>query len=277
MGSKNVTSKTETITPKKAQLYLESNTHNRHLREKTVEYYAQLMRNGEWKLNGKTIVISNDGILLDGQHRLHACVRAGSSFRTVVVRGPEDEVFGTIDGGINRTAGDVVGREGYAHANRKAAIARVLLALLDADEHPDEVKPQLKTKRSPLHILDYVIDNDDLLTEACNVIRQDDGPNICKPPALFGAMYAYLALKNHKKAKEFFEQITSGANIGRDDPAARLRRTLIGALNMTGVKRKKTWLMAIVIKAWNAFLRGKSVGNLKFSDSEKWPKTRARK
>lgn len=276
MASKT-TSKIETITPKKAQLYLESNTHNRRVREKTVDFYAKQMENGEWKVNGKNIVFSNEGVLLDGQHRLLACVRANTSFKTYVVRGAEDDCFGTIDQGITRTGGDIVGREGFSHANRKAAAVRVLLAMQEVDGVIEGYKPQLATKRPHLEILAAVMEHDDLLDEACAAVRQDDGPRLLKPPAVFVALYTIFALKNRRKAAEFFEQLTSGANLERDDPAAKLRKTLIGALSLKNVKRKKTYILAITVKAWNAFLKGTSVGQFKFSESEKWPKIRARR
>ena len=133
MGKQSITSKVETITPKKAQIYLESNTNNRRVRQKTVDFYARIMSSGAWKLNGKTIVISNEGVILDGQHRLQACVNSGATFQTVVVRGPEDECFGTIDQGVVRTGGDIVGREGYSQSKRKAAATRVMLAIDEVD------------------------------------------------------------------------------------------------------------------------------------------------
>jgi len=277
MGRETVTSKTETINPKKAKVYLEANTNNRRIREKTVEFYSRIMKDGKWKLNGNTIVISNAGVILDGQHRLEACVRSGADFRTVVVRGPEDEVFGTIDQGVMRTGGDIVGREGYTNANRKAAASRVLLAMLDADGGVEGFKPNLGLKRPHVEILDFVVEHDVLLSEACEAIRIDEGPSICKPAAVFVALYAFFGLKNRTQAQAFFTQVTGGEDLSKTDPAYKLRKTLIGALSVSGVRRKKTWLLAITIKAWNAFLRGGTVGQLKFSESEKWPKTRARR
>ena len=277
MGKQSITSKVETITPKKAQIYLESNTNNRRVRQTTVDFYARIMSSGAWKLNGKTIVISNEGVILDGQHRLQACVNSGATFQTVVVRGPEDECFGTIDQGVVRTGGDIVGREGYSQSNRKSAATRVILAIDEVDGGIEGFKPNLGLKRAHIEILDYVVENDDLLTEACNAVREDDGPSICKPPAVFVALYVFLAQKNRTKAKEFFEQLTSGENLNKSDPTYKLRKTLVGALSVTGVRRKKTWVLAITIKAWNAFLQGSTVGQLKFSETEKWPKTRARR
>jgi len=275
MASKT-TSKPETITSKKAQLYLESNTNNRKVRQKTVDFYAKQMKEGKWKNNGKSLVFSTDGTLLDGQHRLEACVQSGASFRTFVVRGADDDAFSTIDTGIGRTSGDIVGRAGYGNANRKAAAMRIILAMLEVDGHIEGPKPNLGVKRPHQEILDGVIEHDALLEEACLATRADDGPRLMKPPAAFCALYVVLAMKNRRKAIEFFGQLTSGANLERDDPAAKLRKTLIGALSLKNVRRKKTYLLAITIKGWNAFLQGRTVGNFKFSESEKFPKIRAR-
>jgi hypothetical protein len=269
--------RTETIDPKKAAKYLEANTHNRRLRPRTVTFYARQMAEGEWHLNGSALVFSNEGVLLNGQHRLHACIEADTPFKTIVVRGAADETFATIDQVAPRTSGDIVGREGYAQATRKAAAARVIMAIEDQEADGNGNKPALNVKQPHMDVLAAVERLDEYLTEGCSLILKDEGPTICKPPATFVALYVCFALKNRKKAREFFEQITSGEMLEKDDPVYKLRRTLIGAMAQPNVRRKKSWVMAITIKAWNSFLQVKKVQQLKFSEAEKWPRIRSRR
>lgn len=49
----NLQARVETITPDMAREYLKSNSMNRPLNDKTVNFYAQEMRAGNWKLMGK--------------------------------------------------------------------------------------------------------------------------------------------------------------------------------------------------------------------------------
>lgn len=63
------------VTPDDARKMLEYNTHNRKLRQSTVEKYAAAMLAGKWRLHHQGIAYtdeSKDRVLVDGQHRLYA-------------------------------------------------------------------------------------------------------------------------------------------------------------------------------------------------------------
>ena len=117
------TTRFEVITPDLAKDYLAKNTQNRRNNtpnERVVRSYMDDMKNGLWKINGSTIVFGESGRLLDGQHRLMACVKSGISFVTLVVRGIRDDVFDTIDIGLARTGGDllsIIGAPNYTAAS----------------------------------------------------------------------------------------------------------------------------------------------------------------
>lgn len=68
-----------TITPEKAKTLLVMNTKNRKLSRKLVQKYASDMAAGRWPYNGDPIRVSVSNVLLDGQHRLEACIAAAPS------------------------------------------------------------------------------------------------------------------------------------------------------------------------------------------------------
>ena len=88
-----------TITPAMAQEWAGLNTRNRPVRYTKVAQFARDMTAGKWMLNGETIKIASDGTILDGQHRLYACIQAEVPFETVVIRGLPMEAQDTIDTG----------------------------------------------------------------------------------------------------------------------------------------------------------------------------------
>jgi hypothetical protein len=107
------------VTPDVAQRWLnESNTHNRPLRNATVDRFAEAMKRGEWKLTAEPIAFCgpyNDecnepqGItLINGQHRLWAIVMSQVPAEMTVWWGCEAEEFTVIDQGATRTLGDVL-------------------------------------------------------------------------------------------------------------------------------------------------------------------------
>src|SRR3954453_8673381 len=65
------------VTVPVAQALLSMNTGNRPIIEKWVKTLADRMRRGAWILTGNTVIVASEGILNDGQHRLHAVVESG--------------------------------------------------------------------------------------------------------------------------------------------------------------------------------------------------------
>jgi len=99
--------KVETITPKTAKEYLETNVdHQRHVFHKKVSTYAGMMANGEWRLDGQAIKFAKNGranVLVDGQHRLLAIIESKKPIEMAVIRGLDKDSFWTQDQGVQRT------------------------------------------------------------------------------------------------------------------------------------------------------------------------------
>ncbi|WP_460985736.1 ParB N-terminal domain-containing protein, partial [Staphylococcus aureus] len=68
---------------------------------------------GDWKNAGDTIRFDKDGSLIDGQHRLLACVNTNLAQNFLIVYGLDSEVFDVIDNGKGRTNADVLGMKHY--------------------------------------------------------------------------------------------------------------------------------------------------------------------
>ena len=116
----------ETITPEMAKEMLLLNENNRKLRPSRVAQYADDMARGAWLITGEPIIL-NGTTLLNGQHRLAACVSANVPFTTAVFRGASTEVYRVLDSGLPRSAADVLNHEGVTSSNVTAAAARLVL------------------------------------------------------------------------------------------------------------------------------------------------------
>lgn len=114
------------ITPELAKEILAiANQDNRPLKKDHIKMLTTSLKNDEWMLNGESIAFSESGRLLDGQHRLTACVNSGKSFQTIVITGIEDEAaFGTIDIGKPRSVTDLMKLQGLPKAPLFSAIAK---------------------------------------------------------------------------------------------------------------------------------------------------------
>jgi hypothetical protein len=80
---------------------------NRSLRKNTVSHYAHAMARGEWRV-GQAIEFDCLGQLRNGHHRLNAVIAYGHSVDFMVVTGLPEDVFATMDIGLNRTMGDLL-------------------------------------------------------------------------------------------------------------------------------------------------------------------------
>lgn len=98
----------ELITPDMAREYLSVNKNNRSLRSDKVDTFARDMENGRWELSHQGIAFAESGELIDGQHRLHAILRANVPVQMMVTRGIPAASMQIIDRGDSRTVHDVL-------------------------------------------------------------------------------------------------------------------------------------------------------------------------
>lgn len=90
-----------TVTPEIATSWLDKNKENRAVNSSRVTQYSKAMKEGRWIENGQPIIVSDDGYLIDGQHRLNAIIKANATLDMLVVTLRE------VDGGGELTARNV--------------------------------------------------------------------------------------------------------------------------------------------------------------------------
>lgn len=97
-----------TVTPAMARVLLAKNwSENRPLRKKKVEEYAKIMSNGGWMLSPQGLIMTSDGTLINGQHRLMAVIRADVPVQFSVFTVDNKDVFKVLDQGANRNSSEV--------------------------------------------------------------------------------------------------------------------------------------------------------------------------
>ena len=117
----------ETITPDIAKTMLEqSDFENRGLRTHVVNLYAQDMRAGLWKMTGEPIVLNGTSVI-NGQHRLNACIVSETPFMTAVMRNADSDVYDVIDSGFKRTVSDLLKADGHTNWTTIASAARLVV------------------------------------------------------------------------------------------------------------------------------------------------------
>lgn len=114
------------VTPEQAKLWLDGANHgNRPHRGWWSAALAQVMKRGGYIQTHQGIAFTEDGRLLDGQHRLWAIVISGCAQEMAVFTGVDDRAFQVIDCGIKRTMADLTGL-----SKKTAEVCRVAATIL---------------------------------------------------------------------------------------------------------------------------------------------------
>ena len=93
----------EVIDPIKAKKYLERNIANRPPNKLKIQQYADDMLKNHWTESETNICFDTNGNLLNGQHRLMACILSGVKFTSSVRRNMDSSAFKNMDTGLPRS------------------------------------------------------------------------------------------------------------------------------------------------------------------------------
>lgn len=245
-----------TITPADAAAFLNNNTNNyRTLRAAVVARYAADMKDGNWVLTGAPIVFNGDGTLIDGQHRLQACVLANTPFTTVIMRQADSQTALAIDTGLKRKFSDHLRREGHHDVNNLAALIRLALKYDNGTIHTTETP-------SPHQLMSYFDTHSDISEWTAPGKRIRDHTGIRQTSASL-ALYltARLGGDETQDAYSFVDQTIAGTNFEQGSPILTLhkwaRRTASAAHQPDTIHQS-----AIVLKALNAWRQGVSLNML---------------
>lgn len=237
------------ITPDQAAAWLENNTHNRPLRQCRVAKYARAMERGLWRYNYQPIIVSRDGLILDGQHRLWACVESNAVFESDVVFGADSAIMDSIDMNATRSSGDQAHLGGVKNANVAASAA--LLILMFEDGNIDSVR---NTKLYPT--------NQEVISRASDPAIQASirvampSKHICRRLGASTFCHYVFHRQNAELADRFFAELASGAMLAEDNPVFQLRKRL-EENNRSRSKLPQDVIIALFFKAWQKYRANK--------------------
>lgn len=262
----------QTITPEIASKMLESNINNRRIDRKVVARYARDMENGNWQYNGDAIRFDKSGRLLDGQHRLLACIQSGKPFTTAVVRGLDDSAQLTIDAGKTRTMADVLGMAGE---NNATAFAAVLRAIYLTDHHGLEAAATYKSKPTNTELFEFYETVPQVRSVFDAAMNFKTVSHRLLTPQAYAALWWTFARRDSNAAVEFFDKLATGADLQPGNPILVLRNTLADPHNANnGTRAARRRVLALCVKAWNKWRVGSTVQLLRFGADETFPEAR---
>lgn len=274
--AEGVTPRTEwtVVTPELANKWLEeTNSKNRTVRQAYVERLAADMREGRWQgRNGEAIRFDKDGRLVDGQHRLYASVKANTPFESLVVYDVEPEAYSTIGIGSKKSLGDFLGPvAGEKNTALLAAALRLATMWLDGN--------LARTKEGKYHPtyarMEETLAENPAIRESVNwVTAHRETRRVLT--GTFACLIHFAAIKTEKRAQgeNFLSRLGDGLGLMEDDPVYQLRRFLLSQKGPTPGQRRagQQYVLALAIKAWNAYRNEEKLKLLKFSVNEEFPR-----
>lgn len=243
-----------TISPELAQFILEEkNGANRKVSATKVSEYIDAMNDKRWPVTGATIVFSKSGFLMDGQHRLLACVRAGVAIKTYVVFGIDDGAFAMMDIGRKRTNVDAFAIAKIPYPQVTAKATRWLAIF---DRNPEERGMSMTNDQALRWYEDNIQKQTmaDCARRAIAIEKSAKLTNAAIPAGSTAALLYSFALKSKKDMVEFSNVFSEGKAHGRA-----VMSCLRGAMERSGGRVHEVYRNAIIILAWNAFRNGKRV------------------
>ncbi len=253
------------ITPEVAEVLLGNNEGNRPIDKRVLDAYARDMEGSNWALTGEPVIISDRGEILDGQHRLNACMTSKQPFRTLLVKGiSRSEAFALMNTGKRRRFSDVLGTQGEQNTKVLQAAAKLLWtyyngALAVTKRYPTNTELQEILRLHP---------------DVRKYVSQVFLKSVKGPGSIMAALRYLLGVADEAKAEDFFSRLGSGAGLTEGSPILVLREKLLG--NKGADKLSQLETCACVVKSWNAFLTGRKINILKFVSrgpkAEQFPK-----
>lgn len=278
MTAGNITVTYELITPNLARELLEGNTHNRSVNQKRIRELAELHGTPFWKETGDPIRITDDGILVDGQHRLLAIAQSGVPVHYFIMRGVDLTAQEVIDTGSRRTLASMLQTRQEKNRTTLASAIKVIYHW----EHGGRSADGLDSV--PINVLLHFYDKNpgikDIARRTLRVNQAIHGGSA----AIALTMWLFDHIDG-EDASHFWEKLKSEYDHTEGDPISTLRKALLrdageasanrAAVGNRSSLRGQTWRAAVIIKAWNAYRRGEQVYRLQFSPGgsrpEKFP------
>lgn len=262
-------SETMLVTPAAAEwLINNANNGNRPLTKRRMAYFKKVIEDGAWELCSQGMSVSFEGLLNNGQHRLHGIVQSGRAVEVYFTFGEERQTaFRVLDSGMTTRGGsDTLAILGYKNTKNLAAAARVLLNILAGNYtalyRNDEVEEALKAHP---------------LLDECSAIgaRANSKFKGFFVPVIVASYIIRTQSKNASHWDEFMGRLMDGVGLKSRDPILVLRDSIMNdRLDARyNAAARSAGRAAAIILAWNCWIKGMSASThrLRWSADKPFP------
>lgn len=269
-GKKHPISEIVSMTPVLAQLLLDHNPINRPISESNSASLRNDIAGKRFLFNGESLVVSDTGNLLDGQHRCDTVIGTGIAIQTVIVFGVKEEARYTIDIGKPKTVPNFLSMDGHKDTNNLAAAVGYVLQYRKYQKlYTGSVLRPTKTE-----ILDAFEQlRDKGIEKSILRVANASKSRLGSRSILAFCHFMFKGRAGVDDADGFIDKILSGEGLRKGDPILACRNRLI-AMERGAPAHDRA---EIVIKSWNAHRRNETLTSVRVSGAKgsKLPKIEA--
>lgn len=244
------------------------NTNNRPIKHRNVVRFAEDMVEGRWAYTAEPIKIDRNGVMLDGQNRCYAVIRATEmserpiSIPVLIVRGLEPEAQDKMDTGSTRSVGDQLARRGVSSYSLTAAAVRVLCLYNNKGKGITHAA-----------MIDYFDANRSGIDGCVSTVHDLANTSGVNTSVLIAAKYLLLENVNDESAVDtFINEMLTGIGLEDGSPVLALRnRAQVAKMRREFINNYV--LLNMTLRVWNAWRKGdtmkkfpvwgRTVGNMK--------------
>jgi hypothetical protein len=258
------------VTPAIAAEMLRMNVGNRKVDTRKVSKYAQLISDGKWKDNGQTIGFDDELRLMNGQHRLMACIEAGIPFKTRIAWGVDPNSFDTIDVGKARSTGQVLLLAGEKNTLQLSSVLRMVIR--EEMGYEDVTSQGKKDYVESIDIVEALRRHPEARASVDRCVSQK-GLSAIMPVSVSGYLHYRVFASCASKIEEFLNRLSDGIDLSKTSPMRLLRERMLQYRGDASRRPTQAMTLALTVKAWNAHSRGLPMQLLRWMpEGEPFPK-----
>lgn len=250
------------ITPAMAEAFLEKSNGNRSLRQKTkLLAYKKDMLRGVWFYNGDSIRFSEQGVLLDGHHRLTACIETGVSFEADISVIPKSSLH-TIDKGGTRSDADSLVMD-YGYDKKEAGLLGASAKQIICHDLGHTNWPNPGGALSHVvtyHVIhEWIEANGQEIRFALDYVASLERPSIIIPAShIFSAFFMGCRIYPSDFVEGYLNKVFTGFGLTPDTTESHIRTALLQS--RMAQRKMPTYVAAMsVAKGMKSRMKGKNI------------------
>jgi len=241
------------VTPALALQWLRRNRANRRPIYRHIDFLMGQLRRGLWRFNGQSILFSDKGDLLDGQHRLAAIVATGIAAPAYVILGIDPAAFATIDSGRGRDAADALSIHGVGYSTHVAVAIRTALGV-----EVGGLNVRFLSKQPVETMLRFAEEHPRLVERAQHYAKQrlSSGESVPMLRLISPGVAGFLDWRLHEAdaalAAEFMRGLIEGTGLETGSPILAVRNALETRKQEKRIMAQQS-VLHLCIRGWNAW------------------------